>query len=168
MIWYSLPEGIVVYIVSAHHLHPRRDQTSGSDFILLLFISWEVRWLAEEGVTISWRGHFAAELVKAERLCQKLANDQNQKVQQTCRWSFILLSTYLGHFYSNSPLADEQIHMDFINFGQCWLNKTFKNWWMSPTFKENNNKLNILVSVGRFFFLTISIQMSTNLNIPWL
>lgn len=49
MIWYSLPEGILVYTVSAHYLNLHGDQTSGCYFILLcLFAGKLLDWLKRE------------------------------------------------------------------------------------------------------------------------
>lgn len=158
MIWYSLPEGIVVYIVSAHHLHPRGDQTHGCNFaFFLVFVCREVTWLAEDGVRITLLGQSAEDLVKFQRLCQKIASDQNQKVQQTSRRSFILPSTvffFFCHSY-RLPAGGWALDVHVSSLGPCCT---------LPILKEKN-KSNIL-DVMRSFFFTISIQMNTSRNIP--
>lgn len=55
MIWYSLPEGILAYTVSAHHLNLHGDQTSGCNFILLcLFAGKMLDWLKWEEWAHDW------------------------------------------------------------------------------------------------------------------
>lgn len=89
MIWYSLPEGILVYTVSAHHLNLHGDQTSGCNFILLcLFAGKMLDWLKWE----EWSHDWTNQLRRQRRL-----RDRGRWVRHwTAGWAFLSLFQIRG------------------------------------------------------------------------